>query len=87
MLSDAIIGAVHMQTMDESFLIRIKMAGKEDASWLARKKELSRVSDKNEALQKHWDMEDRLLYYKDSLFIPANNDLITNIAKFVMTPN
>ena len=65
MLSKAIIAAVHMQTMDESFLNKIRMAGKEDDSWLARKQELSRVKDKNEALPKQWDMEDGLLYYKE----------------------
>ena len=44
MLSNAIIAAVHMQTMDESFLNKVRMAGKEDDSWLARKEELSRLS-------------------------------------------
>ena len=81
MLSNAIIAAVHMQTMDESFLNRICMAGKKDDSWLARKQELSRLKDKNEGLPKHWDMEGGLLYYKDRLFIPANEDLLTEIAK------
>ena len=57
------------------------MAGKEDDSWLARKKELSRLKEKSEALLKHWDMEDGLLYYKDRLFIPANEDLLTEITK------
>ena len=37
MLSNAIIAAVHMQNMAESFFNRIRMAGKEDDSWLARK--------------------------------------------------
>ena len=81
MLSNAIIAAVHMQIMDESFLTKILMAGKEDDSWLARKEELSRLQDNNDALPKHWDMEAGLLYYKDRLFIPANEDLLTEIAK------
>ena len=57
------------------------MAGKEDDSWLARKDKLSRLKENNEALPKHWDMEDGLLYYKDRLFIPANEDRLTKIAK------
>ena len=57
------------------------MAGKEDDSWLARKEELGRLKDKNEALPKHWDIENGLLYYKDRLFIPANEDLLTEIEK------
>ena len=81
MLSNAIIAAVDMQTMAKSFLNKIRMAGKEDDSWRARIEELSRLKDKNEALPKHWDMEDGLLYYKDRLFIAANEDLLTKIAK------
>ena len=44
--------------MDESFVNRIRMAGKEDDSWLERKEELSRLKEKDEGLLKHWDMED-----------------------------
>ena len=57
------------------------MAGKEDNSWLARKEELSRLKENDEELPKHRDMEDGLLYYKDRLFIPTNEDLLTEIAK------
>ena len=81
MLSNAIIAAIHMQTMDRSFLNRIRMAGKEDDSWLARKEELSRLKENDEALPKQRHMEDGLLYYKDRLFIPSNEDLLTEIAK------
>ena len=70
-----------MQTMDESFLNKIRMAGKEEDSWLARKGELSRLKERNETLPNHWDIEDGLLYYKDRLFIPANEHLLTEIAK------
>ena len=80
-LSNAIIAAVHMQTMDESFLNRIQMAGKEDDSWLAGKEAISRLKENHVALPKHWDMVDGLLYYKGRLFIPANEDVLTEIAK------
>ena len=81
MLFNTIIAAVHMQTMEEPFLNRIRMAGKEDDSWLGRKQELSRLINENKTLLKHWDMEDGLLYYKDRLFIPANEDLPPEIAE------
>ena len=81
MLSNAIIAAVHMQTMDQSFLNRIRMAGIEDDTWLARKEELSRLKESSKALPKHRDIEDGLLYYKDRLFIPANEDLLTEKTK------
>ena len=32
-------------------------------------------------LLKHWDMEDGLLYYKDRVFISANENLLTEIEK------
>ena len=48
MLSNAIIAAVQMQTMDETFLGRIRMAGKDDDTWTERKGELSRMKEQNE---------------------------------------
>ena len=57
------------------------MAGLEDDTWLARKEELSRLKESSKALPKHRDIEDGLLYYKDRLFIPANEDLLNEIAK------
>ena len=41
LLSKAIIAAVQMQTMNETFLNRIRMAGKDDVTWTDRKEELS----------------------------------------------
>ena len=70
MLSSAMIAAIQMQTMDNSFLDRIRAAGKEDDTWTARKEELSQLKAKWETLPKHWELEDGLLYYKSRLFIP-----------------
>jgi len=39
MLSSAMIAAIQMQTMDDSFLDRIRAAGKEHDTWTARKGE------------------------------------------------
>jgi len=41
MLSSAMIAAIEMQTMDDSFLDRIRTAGKDDDSWMPGKGELS----------------------------------------------
>jgi len=64
MVSSDMIAAIQMQTMDDSFLDRIRTAGKEDDTWTARKGELHRLKEKREALPKHWELEDGLLYYK-----------------------
>jgi len=45
--------AIQMQTMDDSFLDRIRLAGKEDDPWTARKGELSQSKEKPEALPKN----------------------------------
>ena len=41
LLSNAIMAAVQMQTMDETFLDRIRTAGKNDDTWTERKGDLS----------------------------------------------
>ena len=50
MLSKAIIAAVQMQTMDESFLSRVQMARKDDHTWTERNGELSQMKEPNEEL-------------------------------------
>jgi len=81
MLSSAMISAIEMPTMDDSFLDKIRTAGKEDDIWTARKGALSWLKEKREALPKHWELEDGLLYFKGRLLIPSNEELLTEIAK------
>jgi len=81
MLSSAMIAAIQMQIMDDSFLDRIRVAGKEDDTWMARKGELHRLTERREALPKDWELEDGLLYYKGKLFLPSKEELLTEIAK------
>jgi len=81
MLSSAIIATIEMETMDDSFLDRIRAAGKEDHTWTARKGELSQFKEERETLPKRWELKDGLLYYKGKLFIPSKEELLTEIAK------
>ena len=81
LLSNAIIAAVQMQTMDETFMDRIRTAGKNDDTWMERKGELSRMKERNDQLPKNWELEDGLIYYKNRLFIPSNEELLTYSAK------
>ena len=57
-LSKAIIAAVQMQIMDETFLNCIRMAGKDDDTWPRRKEQLGRIRERNEQLPKIWELED-----------------------------
>ena len=81
LLSNAINAAVQMQTMDETFQDRIRMGRKDDDTWTERKGELTRMKEQNEQLAKNLELEDRLIYYKNRLFFPSNEDLLTEIAK------
>ena len=48
---------------------------------MARKGELSRLKEKQESLPKNWELEDGLLYFKNRLFKPSNEELLTEIAQ------
>ena len=50
MLSSTMIAAVQIQTMDDSFLNRIRVAGKEDEAWTERKGELIQLKERQEPL-------------------------------------
>jgi len=81
MLSSAMIAAIQIQTMDNAFLDKIRTAGKEDDTWAARKRDLSQLKEKRQTLPKDLELEDVLLYYKNRLFIPSNEKILTEIAK------
>ena len=80
LLSNAIIAAVQMQTMDEIFLDHIRAAGKDDDTWTESEGELSGIKERNEQLPKNWQLEDGI-YYKNRLLIPPKEELLTEIAK------
>ena len=81
MLSSAMIEAVQMQSKDDSFLDRIRAAGKQDDSWMERKGELSQLKERQEPLPKNWELEEGRLYYKNPWFIPAEEAILKEIAK------
>jgi len=81
MLSSAMIAAIQMQTMYSSFLDRIRTKGKEDDTWTAHKRELSQLMEKRQILPRLWELEDGLLYYTNRLFIPSNEEILTESAK------
>ena len=39
------------------------------------------MKEQNEQLPKNWELEDGLIYYKNRLFVPSNEDVLTEIAK------
>jgi len=81
MLSSAMIAAIQMQTMDDSFQDRIRTAGKEDDTWTEWKKELSQLKENQQTIPKHLELQDGLLYYENRLFIPSNEEILRESAK------
>jgi len=89
LLSYTIIAKADLKGFDADFLAKVREMAEEDLGWMQRKKELESLKEKEKEYPKQWSISDDLLYYKDRLFIPANEDLQTLIAKglvFVMGP-
>jgi len=76
-----LVAAAQMQTMDETFLDMIRLAGKEDEEWSRRKEEIATLKRAEKATPKNWELVEELLYYKDSLYIPAVEEVQTDIAQ------
>ena len=72
MLSSAHVNAALTRTMNDTFLNKIKVAGKEDEKWQDRGRELVRLRESGKKMPDEWIEKDRLLYYKNRLYILEN---------------
>jgi len=72
MLSRADVSAALTQTMNDSFLDKIRVAGKEDEKWQGRGRELVRLRESGKKMPDEWIEKDGLLYYKNHLYIPED---------------
>ena len=80
-LSNAIIAKANLRKFEQDFLSCFKEAAIEDENWMRRKEELETLMKEERKLPKQWLISEGILYYKDSLFIPNNEDLETLIPK------
>jgi len=80
MLSSAHVSAALTQTMNDSFLDKIRVAGKEDGKWQDGGHELVRLRESGKKMPNEWIEKDGLLYYKNRLYIPEDKALQTEIA-------
>ena len=80
-MSNAIIAKANLKIFKVNFLTKVQQAALEDADWVRRKEELEYIEKKEKELPKQWSISDNLLYYKNRLDIPANEDLQTLITK------
>jgi len=51
--------------MNNSFLEKVRMAGKEDEKWQERGGELGRLRESRKEMPNEWKEKDGLLYYKN----------------------
>jgi len=81
MLSSAHVNAALTRTMNDSFLDKIRVPGKEAEKWQDRGRELVRLRESGKRMPDEWIEKDRLLYYKNRLYMPENEALQTEIAQ------
>src|ERR1700761_1154276 len=81
LMSNAIIAKANLKKFEVDFLVKVQQAALADDDWIRRKEELEFLEKEGKELPKQWTISDNLLYYKNRLYIPANEDLQTLIAK------
>ena len=64
-----------------SLIAQVVRAGSEDQKWCERKVELNQRISLGRELTKNWQLKDGMLYFKNRLYIPNNDELKTEIAK------
>jgi len=81
MLSSAHVNAALTRTMNDTFLDKIRAAGKEDEKWQDRGRELVRLRESRKKMPDEWIEQDGLLDYKNRLYIPEDEALQAEIAQ------
>jgi len=81
MLSSAHLNAAMTQTMNDSFVEKIRVGGKEDEKWHERGPELVRLREIGKKMPDEWIEKDGLLFYKNRLYIPEDKFLQLEIAQ------
>jgi len=81
MLSSAHINAALRRMMNDSFLDKIRVAGKEDERGQERGHELVRLRERGKKMRDEWIEKDRLLFNKNRLYIAKDESLPTEIGQ------
>jgi len=81
LMSSAIISRVQMKVFEADFIATVVAASERDQEWMARKGELEKLDNEGKEFPKNWTKKDRLVYYKNRLYIPNDEGLQTTIAK------
>jgi len=79
LMSSAIILHVEMKVFEADFIAMVVEASERDQEWTARKRELEKLENEGKQFLKNWTNKDGLLYYKNRLYIPNDEELQTII--------
>jgi len=80
MLSSTHVNAALTRTINDAFPDKIRMARKEEEKWQNRGRDLVMLKAGGKKITDEWVEKDRLLYYKNRVYIPENEALQTEIA-------
>ena len=81
LMSNAIISKANIKKFEIDFLTQVRTVAESDEDWIGLRKELEKLRDDGKEFPKHWNLDDGLLYYKNRLYVPNNEALLTTIAK------
>jgi hypothetical protein len=81
LMSSATLSQIDMRKYNADFIQEVRQASEEDPDWQERKTELDRLQLEGKPFPQHWQIIEGLLYYKNRLFIPNKEELMTVIAK------
>jgi len=81
MVSSAMISKALLQEYELDLLEEVREASNRDLEWLSREATLKDLITRNKELPTSWQYKDGFPYFKNRLYIPANDALKTKIAK------
>jgi len=81
MVSSAMISKALLQEYELDLLEEVREASNRDLEWLSREATLKDLITRDKELPASWQYKDGFPYFKNRLYIPANDALKTKIAK------
>ena len=76
-MTNAVVTKVDMRKYKVEFIARVHEASKQDQEWQERKTELNELKQHGHQMPKDWDIIDELIYFKNRLYFPNDEELQT----------
>ena len=81
MVSSMTISKIILTNYEPDLIEKVERAGRDDQEWGEKKAELKRRASQGEEPTKNWQLKEKMIYFKNGLYIPNNNELKTEITK------